>query len=77
MNTLSFYAANKVTTGTVGGTTFTVEEDVVADTYQASINFTEAGTFTLTGQFRTTTTETPVGTDPPVIKIVVLDESGT
>ena len=71
-----FYAANKVTSGTVGGTTFTVEDVIAADSYQASISFTEAGAFTLTGEFRIITTTTG-SVDPPIIRIVVLDESGT
>jgi len=73
---LSFYAANSTTTITLLGVPFTVETVVIADTYQASISFTEVGTFTLIGEFRTTTTTIP-STGPPLSQIIVLNETGT
>lgn len=75
-HSLTYYAANSTTTITIMGVLFTVLSDVIADTYQASISFTESGTFTLSGVFRTTTTTTPP-TGPPIIQIIVLNETGT
>ena len=73
---LTYFAANTETTVIVQMVPFTVSTTVTADTYQARVNFTEAGAFTLSGEFRTTTTITPGGL-PPVVEIIVWNETGT
>lgn len=72
---LTYFTASQVVTGTVGTNPITITYNTTADTYQAQVTFTEAGTYTLSGEFRTTTTSS-LGT-PPVVVIVVLNESGT
>ena len=72
---LTFFTSNVMITGDVGGQTITVTTNTTADTYQAEVTFTEAGTYTLSGEFRTTTTSS-LGT-PPVVEIIVLNETGT
>lgn len=72
---LKYFTRNEVVTGTVGSQTITVTNNTTADTYQAQVTFTGAGAYTLSGEFRTTTTSS-LGT-PPVVLIVVLNESGT
>ena len=72
---LTYFVSNLSSTGDVGGQTVTVTANVTGDTYQVEVTFTEAGTYTIIGEFRTTTT-TSLG-NPPEVEIVVLDEAGT
>tara|TARA_R110000772_G_scaffold179310_1_gene290675 strand:- start:536 stop:1060 length:525 start_codon:yes stop_codon:yes gene_type:complete len=72
---LTYFTSNLVITGDVGGQTITVTTNTVADTYQVEVVFTEAGTYTIDGEFRTTTTSS-LGT-PPQVEIVVVNETGT
>jgi hypothetical protein len=72
---LTYFTSNVQIMGTVGGNPFTVTENSTADTYQAEVTFTSAGTYTLSGEFRTTTTSSQGG-DPEII-IVVWNETGS
>ena len=72
---LTYFTRSQVITGTVGGATIVITNNTTADTYQARVVFTEAGAYTLSGEFRTTTTSSQGG--DPVVVIVVLNETGT
>lgn len=72
---LTYFVSNFSSTGDVGGQTVTVTANVTGDTYQVEVIFTEAGTYTINGEFRTTTTTSLGG--PPEVEIVTLDEAGT
>lgn len=73
---LTYFTSSSETTITVQGVPLTVTTSTTADTYQATITFTAAGTYTLAGEFRTITTTTPGSTDPD-IEILVWSETGT
>lgn len=73
---LTYFTASSETTITVQGIPLTVTTSTTADTYQATITFTEAGAYTLDGEFRTITTITPGG-GTPLIQIVTWNETGT
>jgi hypothetical protein len=72
---LTYYTRNEVTTGTVGGATIVITKNTTADTYQARYAFTEAGAYTYTGEYRTTTTSSQGG--DPIVAIEVENETGT
>lgn len=71
---LTYYTKNQVITGSVAGSTIIITKNTTADTYQSQITFMEDGTFTFSGEYRTTTTSSQGG--DPVVEIVVLNEEG-
>jgi hypothetical protein len=70
---LTYFTESQVITGTVGGSPVTITTNTTADTYLAQVVFTEAGTYTLSGQFRTITTFSDGR--PQVLDIIVLDNT--
>jgi hypothetical protein len=70
---LTYFTASQVITGTVGGSPVTITSNTTADTYLAQVTFTEAGTYTLSGQFRTITTFSDGR--PQELDIIVLDNN--
>lgn len=72
---LTYFTLNQSITGTVGGVPFTVTTNTTADTYQVKAVFTEAGTYSISGLFRTIT-QSSTGT-PAQEQIISIDNSGT
>jgi hypothetical protein len=77
-HSLNYFVGSTLVTGVLpgGSTPVTITYNITADTFQAQFVFTEAGTYTLSGEFRITTTSSQQGTTPQS-EIIVLNETGT
>jgi len=73
---LTYYSEIKTSIIPLGSGTVTVTENVTADTYQLEVVFTEAGGYTVSGEYRITTTSSDPNT-PPVTEIIVVSSTGT
>jgi len=72
---LTYFTENETVTGTVGGSPITLTFNTTADTYQVEMVYTESGSYTINGAFRTIVVSSDGS--PAEVSIVSIDDFGT